>query len=258
MPRVKPNEITPGSSSAVTWKEVAGLDEAKAELQEVIDFLREPERFESARGARPEGDPLPRPARHRQDAGGEGGRERVRGPLLRAERLGVRRDVRRARRGPHPQALRRGAQQCAVDRLHRRARRCRPRPQRQLLEPRAGPDAQPAPGRAGRVRPPRPGGGDGGLEPAPGPRPGTASAGAVRPPDYRPAARPQGRKRHPRRPHPRQAARAGRRSRAGRAENGRADRRRPREHLQRGRDLGRPPRRTCRSASSTSSTRWTA
>src|SRR6476469_1600622 len=51
MPRVKPTEITPGSSSSVTWDEVAGLDEAKHELQEVVDFLREPRRFE-ALGAR--------------------------------------------------------------------------------------------------------------------------------------------------------------------------------------------------------------
>jgi len=51
MPRVKPVEITPGSSSAVTWDEVAGLDEAKEELQEVVDFLRDPKRFE-ALGAR--------------------------------------------------------------------------------------------------------------------------------------------------------------------------------------------------------------
>jgi cell division protease FtsH len=51
MPRVKPMEITPGSSSAVTWDEVAGIEEAKAELQEVVDFLREPRRFE-ALGAR--------------------------------------------------------------------------------------------------------------------------------------------------------------------------------------------------------------
>src|SRR5215471_19937714 len=51
MPRVKPMEITPGSSTAVTWEEVAGIDEAKAELQEVVDFLREPRRFE-ALGAR--------------------------------------------------------------------------------------------------------------------------------------------------------------------------------------------------------------
>ena len=51
MPRVKPTQITPGSSSSVTWDEVAGLDEAKGELQEVVDFLRDPKRFE-ALGAR--------------------------------------------------------------------------------------------------------------------------------------------------------------------------------------------------------------
>src|SRR6478672_6148369 len=51
MPRVKPMEVTPGSASAVTWDEVAGLDEAKEELREIVDFLREPRRFE-ALGAR--------------------------------------------------------------------------------------------------------------------------------------------------------------------------------------------------------------
>jgi cell division protease FtsH len=51
VPRIKPLEIAPGSSSAVSWDEVAGLDEAKDELREVVDFLRDPKRFE-ALGAR--------------------------------------------------------------------------------------------------------------------------------------------------------------------------------------------------------------
>jgi cell division protease FtsH len=51
MPRIKPTEITPGSASSVTWGDVAGLEEAKEELQEIADFLRDPARFE-ALGAR--------------------------------------------------------------------------------------------------------------------------------------------------------------------------------------------------------------
>src|SRR4051795_3051481 len=44
MPRVTAAK-TITAASTVSWSDVAGLDEAKAELREVIDFLREPERF---------------------------------------------------------------------------------------------------------------------------------------------------------------------------------------------------------------------
>ena len=45
MPRVKPNVVEPASKAAVDWSDIAGVDEAAAELQEVVDFLRHPDRF---------------------------------------------------------------------------------------------------------------------------------------------------------------------------------------------------------------------
>ena len=51
MPNTKPLEITPRSDSAVRWEDVAGVDEVRAELQEVVEFLRHPDRFEKL-GAR--------------------------------------------------------------------------------------------------------------------------------------------------------------------------------------------------------------
>ena len=45
MPRVKPNLTEPNSEASVKFTDVAGVEEAKAELQEVVDFLREPKQF---------------------------------------------------------------------------------------------------------------------------------------------------------------------------------------------------------------------
>jgi cell division protease FtsH len=55
MPRVKPAQIEPNSASSVTFEDVAGLEEARAELQEVVDFLRTPERFERLGARVPKG-----------------------------------------------------------------------------------------------------------------------------------------------------------------------------------------------------------
>jgi cell division protease FtsH len=55
MPRVKPKAIQPHSSSSVTWGDVAGVEEAKEELQEVVDFLRHPKRFERLGARVPKG-----------------------------------------------------------------------------------------------------------------------------------------------------------------------------------------------------------
>ncbi len=45
MPRVKPNVVEPASRSSVAWDDIAGVDEAASELQEVVDFLQHPRRF---------------------------------------------------------------------------------------------------------------------------------------------------------------------------------------------------------------------
>ena len=55
MPKTKPTEITPDSASAVDWAQVAGADEAKAELQEVVDFLKDPARFKALGASVPKG-----------------------------------------------------------------------------------------------------------------------------------------------------------------------------------------------------------
>jgi cell division protease FtsH len=51
MPRTKPQQIKPSSADAIRWQDVAGADEAKHELREVVEFLRDPKRFRSL-GAR--------------------------------------------------------------------------------------------------------------------------------------------------------------------------------------------------------------
>src|SRR5437660_841571 len=45
MPRVKAKHVHSTSKSSVTWEEVAGLEEARDEMQEIVDFLRDSKKF---------------------------------------------------------------------------------------------------------------------------------------------------------------------------------------------------------------------
>ena len=55
MPRTKPEEIKPDSDSSIKWEDVAGVQEAKKELREIVDFLKEPERFRQLGAKVPKG-----------------------------------------------------------------------------------------------------------------------------------------------------------------------------------------------------------
>ena len=55
MPRTKPQQITPRSASSVTWGEIAGVDETKDELREVVEFLRRPKQFKRLGATVPKG-----------------------------------------------------------------------------------------------------------------------------------------------------------------------------------------------------------
>src|SRR5881227_1501113 len=55
MPRVRPTHLDSRSKSSVTWDDVAGADEAKAELLEIVEFLRHPRQFEELGAVVPKG-----------------------------------------------------------------------------------------------------------------------------------------------------------------------------------------------------------
>jgi cell division protease FtsH len=55
MPRIRPQQIRPASDQSASFADVAGVDEAKAELQEIVEFLREPKRFHAMGAKVPKG-----------------------------------------------------------------------------------------------------------------------------------------------------------------------------------------------------------
>ena len=55
MPRTKPVQIKPAAGVEVNWADIAGVDEAKRELQEVVDFLKDPKAFKGLGAKVPKG-----------------------------------------------------------------------------------------------------------------------------------------------------------------------------------------------------------
>src|SRR6266446_6387735 len=55
MPRVKPATVMVDPRTAIEWADIAGADEAKAELLEIVEFLRDPKRFEDLGAVVPKG-----------------------------------------------------------------------------------------------------------------------------------------------------------------------------------------------------------
>ena len=55
MPRTTPANMTKGSKSRTGWADVAGVEEVRAELMEVVEFMRDPKRFERLGAKVPKG-----------------------------------------------------------------------------------------------------------------------------------------------------------------------------------------------------------
>ena len=109
----------------VTFADVAGVDEAKQELVEVIEFLKTPRKFTEIGGRIPKGILLVGPPGSGKTLLAKavaGGKRR---PFLQPLRLRVRRDVRGAGRGPRQGPLRPGQGEGPLYHLHRRTRRPR-------------------------------------------------------------------------------------------------------------------------------------
>jgi cell division protease FtsH len=54
-PRVKPATVIVDPRTAIDWNDIAGADEAKMELAEIVEFLRDPKRFEQLGAVVPKG-----------------------------------------------------------------------------------------------------------------------------------------------------------------------------------------------------------
>ena len=98
MPRTTPANMVRGTKSQIGWADVAGVEEVRAELMEVVEFLREPKRFERLGAKVPKGLLLYGPPGTGKTLLAKAVAHESGANFYCAERLVVRRDVRRPRR----------------------------------------------------------------------------------------------------------------------------------------------------------------
>jgi cell division protease FtsH len=55
MPRTRPQQIKPDAAPPIGWSDIAGADEAKEELREIVDYLSNPKRFREIGAKVPKG-----------------------------------------------------------------------------------------------------------------------------------------------------------------------------------------------------------
>ena len=90
----RPNDTKDGER-AITFDDVAGLERVKSELEEIVDFLKNPAKFQASWRTRPQGRPLDGPSRNRKDVTRKSGRRRSQSSLFLDHRLGIHPNVRR-------------------------------------------------------------------------------------------------------------------------------------------------------------------
>ena len=116
--RSKHKQVTKDTPKT-TFNDVAGLDDAIEELQEVKEYLQNPAKFQAMGAKIPRGVLLFGPAGDRQDAARARGRGRGGGAVLLDQRFRLRGDVRGRRRRARARSLRAGEGHRAGHRVHR-------------------------------------------------------------------------------------------------------------------------------------------
>ena len=101
-------KLSSSAQKKVTFKDVAGVDEAKDELQEIIDFLREPQKFQKLGGRIPKGVLLVGPPGTGKTLMARAVAGEANVPFFSISGSGLRGDVRRRRRLPRPRPVRAG------------------------------------------------------------------------------------------------------------------------------------------------------